>query len=112
MNLLVEDPPVVAPSGRRGRLGAVLGVASLLLLGAAFLWAHHWGPLTDTIVIAWGLSWMAALGVSIWALRANDAGRTLAKVGLVLACVSILALAASGIAAAAGVDPAGLCGGG
>jgi hypothetical protein len=31
------------PIGARGRVAAALGVASVVLLAAAFRWAHHWG---------------------------------------------------------------------
>jgi hypothetical protein len=41
-----------------------------------------------------------------------EATPTWAKLGLWLAAVSLVALAVAGIAAAAGMDPAGACGGG
>jgi hypothetical protein len=96
----------------RGRLGGCLGLASLALLAASIQWAHHWNPRADTIVAAWALSTAGALGFSVSSLRRSDAARTLAKLGIWLAVVSLAALAVAGIAFAAGTDPAGACGGG
>jgi hypothetical protein len=96
----------------RGRVGALLGVSSALLLVAAFRWAHHWGPLADAIVAAWAFTTLGALGVSTWSLFTSDGARRFAKLGLYLAVLSCLALVVVGIAAAAGFDTAGACGGG
>jgi hypothetical protein len=96
----------------RGRLGGCLGVVSLALLAASIQWAHHWNPRADTIVAAWALSTAGALTLSVWSLRRSDAARALAKLGVWLAVVSLAALAVAGIAAAAGMNPAGACGGG
>ena len=104
-----EEPP---RSGRRSRLGAVLGVASALLLVASFIWAHHWGPLADTIVIAWLLAWPSAMIVSGLALSRKEAGRNLARVGLTLSIVSLVILLSVGVAVGFGADPSSLCGGG
>ena len=82
------------------------------MLAAAFRWAHHWGAQADSIVAAWGLTTLGALGVSIWSLATSAAARRLAKLGLTLAGVSVLALGIAGLAVAAGMDPAGACGGG
>jgi hypothetical protein len=101
---------MVAPSQPSGRLPAALGVASLALLVAAFRWAHHWGPTADLIVAAWAISTVAGLVLS---LRASDGpGRRAALFGLALTGVSMAALVITGIAMAAGADPAGACGGG
>jgi hypothetical protein len=99
-------------SRHRGRAGALLGLASLLLLAASLRWAHHWGPLADALVAGFGASTLGALGSSAWSLRTSSAARGLAKLGLTLAGLSLLALAVAGIAAAAGADPAAACGGG
>lgn len=48
----------------RARVGAVLGIASALLLVAAFIWAHHWGPRAIAIVVAWAVATLAAFAVS------------------------------------------------
>jgi hypothetical protein len=106
------DAMVVAESRSRGRIAALLGLSSVLLLGAAFRWAHHWGLQTDAIVTAWAVSTFGALGVSIWSLLSRETARRFAKLGLHLALFSILALVIVGIAAAAGLDTAGACGGG
>ena len=90
----------------------MLGLASAALLSSAFAWAHHWGPLTDSIVGTWALVSVTALVVSTWSLVTSRASRRLAKLGLALALVSLLALALAGLLFAAGLDPAGACGGG
>jgi len=110
---MASDPieaTVPAPT-RNGRIPLALGIASVTLLAAALRWAHHWGPLADTIVVAWAAS---TLGALITAMRAAAPGpsRRLALWGLALAGVSVLALVIAGIAAAAGANPAGACGGG
>jgi hypothetical protein len=109
--MLVEEDLQTDAVRRGGRLALALGVASLVLLGSAFLWAHHWGPLADSIVGAWSVSWIGGLVVAGWALKRHPFGRP-ALVGLGLAMVSVLVLGAAGIAMANGVDPASLCGGG
>jgi len=100
----------------QGRVGGWLGIASLALLAASLRWAHHWGPRADTIVACWAVATSGALWLSIRSVRARDAefeaAPALAKLGIWLAVVSLLALAVAGIAAAAGADPAGACGGG
>ena len=102
---------------RRSPIAALLGVLSVALLGASLRWAHHWGPLADTIVAAWVVATLGALALSIVLLGSNVtwltyAGRRLAKIGLAGGVVSLLALALAGIAFAAGMNPAGACGGG
>jgi hypothetical protein len=98
------------PSQPSGRLPAALGVASLALLAAAFRWAHHWGATADLIVAAWALSTLSALVLSLRA--SHGPGRRAALFGLALAGGSVAALIITGIAMAAGADPAGGCGGG
>ncbi len=95
----------------------MLGVLSVALLGAAFVWAHHWGTLADTIVVAWAVATLAALVVSIQFLRDKSVWSTygshrLAKIGLAGGLISVAALVLAGIASAAGINPTGACGGG
>ena len=96
----------------RGRVGAILGVSSAVLLYASLRWAHHWGLVADSIVTAWALVTIAAFTVSVWSLRTSWASRRLAKIGVALTLVSLLALAFAGVLSAMGVDAAGACGGG
>jgi hypothetical protein len=96
----------------RGRVGAILGVSSAMLLYASFRWAHHWGPVADSIVVAWALTTIGACVVSVWSLRTSWASRRLAKLGVALTLVSLLALVSVGVLSAMGVDAAGACGGG
>ena len=108
------EPPL---EPRRSAVAADLGVLSVALLGAAFVWAHHWGPLADTIVVAWGVATLGALVLSVQVVGSHRLWPTrlalrLAKIGLAGGIVSILALAVSGIAYAAGINPTGACDGG
>jgi hypothetical protein len=104
--------PTNVDRGGRGRLAAALEVTSLVFLLASFRWAHHWGPLADTIVFLWAASWISGFAVSLWALRTSDEGRGFAKLGVVIALVTCAVLLATGVAYAAGADPMGSCGGG
>jgi hypothetical protein len=110
------DPePELAP--KRSAVAAALGLLSVALLGASFVWAHHWGPLADTIVVAWAVATLGALVLSVQVVGSDRLWPTrlatrLAKIGLAGGIVSILALAISGIAYAAGINPTGACGGG
>jgi hypothetical protein len=98
---------------RLGRLAGALGVSSLLLLIAAFFWAHHRGPRADSIVALWLLSTAATFVVAHRALEwRNAAMGPLAYTGRLLAIVSVLVLIGVGVASAAGVDPGSYCGGG
>jgi hypothetical protein len=102
---------------RWSAVAAGLGVLSVALLAASFVWAHHWGARADTLVIAWGVATLGALGASIRILRSYDLWPTrlavrLAQIGLAGGIVSIAALLLAGIAFAAGINPAGACGGG
>ena len=95
----------------------MLGVLSVALLGAAFVWAHHWGALADTIVVAWAVATLGSLAVSIQFLRDKTVWSTygshrLAKIGLAGGLISVAALVLAGIASAAGLNPTGACGGG
>jgi hypothetical protein len=92
-------------------------VLSVALLGASLRWAHHWGPLADTIVAAWVVATLGALVLSVLLLLEDVTwltylGKRFARVGLAGAGVSLFALVLAGIAFAAGVNPAGACGGG
>jgi hypothetical protein len=98
-------------------VAATLGVLSVALLGASFVWAHHWGVRTDTLVAGWVVATIGSLVASIWLLRDDMVWPTrlalrLAKIGLAGGVVSIAALALAGIVYAAGLDPTGACGGG
>jgi hypothetical protein len=96
-----------------GRGAFALGLASVVLLAASVKWAHHWSPRTGTLVVAWALATLAALATSVWTLARRRASKWLAAYGLMLALVSVAALALAGIAFAAGRgDLAGPCGGG
>ena len=95
----------------------MLGILSVSLLAASFVWAHHWGPLADTLVIAWALATLGALVVSIQFLRNKTVWSTygshrLARIGLAGGLISVAALVVAGIASAAGFNPTGACGGG
>lgn len=95
----------------------MLGVLSVALLAASFVWAHHWGTLADTLVAAWAVATLGALVVSIQFLRNKTVWSTygshrLAKIGLAGGLVSLAALLLAGIASAAGLNPTGACGGG
>ena len=98
-------------------MAAALGILSVALLGASFVWAHHWGVQADALVAAWAVATIGSLVASIWLLRDDLVWPTrlalrLAKIGLADGLVSIAALALAGIVYAAGVDPTGACGGG
>ena len=108
----MPDDRVLSWYPARGRSAGTLGIASAALLAASIQWAHHWGLLADLLVAGWAATTVAALGLSIWSLNTTDAGRRLARLGLVLGALSIVALVVAGIAYAAGADPAGACGGG
>jgi hypothetical protein len=94
----------------------VLGILSVALLAASLVWAHHWGTLADTLMIAWALATLGALVVSIQFLRNRTIWSTygshrLAKIGLAGGLISVAALVLAGIASAAGFNPTGACGG-
>jgi hypothetical protein len=101
---------------KSGRMGGVSGFLSLALLAASIKWAHHWGVRADLLVACWGAAVVGALWFSGRSARAShdavERTPALAKLGFALAAVSLAALVIAGIAAAAGMDPAGACGGG
>jgi hypothetical protein len=114
---VIEAVAEIPVTPRRGPVAAVLGVLSVALLGASLVWAHHWGPLADSIVVAWAVATIGSLVVSIQFLRDDMVWPTsfalrLGKIGLAGGLVSIAALGVAGIASAAGVNPTGACGGG
>jgi hypothetical protein len=106
----VQADATTAVSGERRGLAPLLGVASVLLLAAAFRWAHHWGFVADSIVLTWAVATLGGLVVSLRSLTPGP-GRRAALVGLAPVGVSLGALVVTGIAMAAGADPAGACGG-
>jgi hypothetical protein len=100
---------------KRDPAAATLGVLSVALLGASFVWAHHWGILADTLVATWVVATIGALVLasrSLWLLDSSPFARRLAKIGLCGGVVSLAALALAGIVYAAGINPTGACGGG
>src|SRR5436305_14656389 len=110
-------PPIEAfatPSSATGwsRVAAAFGLLSVALPGASLRWAHHWGPRTDALVVAWALATIGALAVSIPLIGATIIGKRLTKIGLVGGLVSVGALVLAGGLYAAGFDVAGACGGG
>ncbi|MGH3054562.1 MAG: hypothetical protein ACRDL7_06245 [Gaiellaceae bacterium] len=112
------DAVATAPEApKRSTVAAVLGVLSVALLGASFVWAHHWGVQADALVVCWAVATIGSLVVSVWILRDDMVWPTrfalrLAKIGLAGGIVSILALVVAGVAYAAGINPTGACGGG
>ena len=108
------EGPVAA---KRSAVAAVLGVLSVALLGASFVWAHHWGVRADTLVIAWAIATIGAFAVSIPVLWSRDLWLTrlairLARIGLAGGIVSLAALVLAGAVWAAAINPTGACGGG
>jgi hypothetical protein len=89
---------------------------SFTLLAASIRWAHHWGVRADLLVACWAVATIGALWYSVRARRVSRAAfehtPALAKLGMWLVALSVAALVVAGIAAAAGMDPAGACGGG
>ena len=108
----MELEPAIEQPQWRGWVGGTLGVLSAMLLYASFRWAHHWGPRADALVAAWALASLGALTVSIWSLVTSGAARSLARLGVSLALVSLLALTIVALAVAAGGNSAAPCGGG
>jgi hypothetical protein len=101
---------------RSGRIGGVSGLLSLALLAASIKWAHHWDARADLLVSCWAAALVGTLWFSGRSARASyhalERTPALAKLGFWLAAASLMALVVAGIAAAAGMDPAGACGGG
>jgi hypothetical protein len=103
------------PSGdsrRSERLVGGFGVASGVLLGASFVWAHHWGPLAYVMVAGWALATLA--GIVSGALAFSRSGRRgwFPRAGLVCTAVSVLVFLGTTAAFATGHDPVAACGGG
>jgi hypothetical protein len=88
------------------------GLVSAGLLAASLVWAHHWNARADALVAAWGSATLAAFALSGRVLLGSGPRQIAAKIGLALATLSLFALGIAGIAAAAGADPSGMCGGG
>ncbi len=103
----LEAAAAVEPERDFGRWPLAAGVASALLLAACVKWAHHFGVRTDLLIAAWAVTTLAALVTS---LLSHPRGRG-ARFGLMLALVSVVALALAGVAFAIG-DPPNSCGGG
>jgi hypothetical protein len=110
----VESAATIVERGAlTGRLGGAVGAASAVLLAASLRWAHHWGFLTVTLVAAWAIATLVALGLTVFALRGSGGSRRVAKFGLALALLSVAAVFLAGAAAAAGMsDDLPDCGGG
>ena len=111
-----ETPPAAperVPASTAGVAAVTAsGVASIALLVAAIVFAHHWGIVTVTIVAGWvGATLASARGVWMLSFRAGGAARIAVRVAgaAVLASLAILVLA--GVVWATGGDPAS-CGGG
>ena len=112
------DALAAAPEApKRAPAAATLGILSVALLGASFVWAHHWGTVADTLVVAWAVATLGSIGVATQVLRDDRVWPTrlalrLAKLGLAGGILSLVALALTGVAFAVGVNPTGVCGGG
>jgi hypothetical protein len=112
----LAPPPAGIP--KRGPVSATLGILSVALLAASYVWAHHWGVLADMLVIAWTVATLGALVISIQflfsfkVLHSTRLARRLARIGLIGGAVSIGMLVLAGAVWAAGINPVGACGGG
>jgi hypothetical protein len=110
VELDTEVPPDPYPD--LGRWPAVAGIASVVLLAASVRWAHHFGLVTDLLIMGWATSFLLALATSILSKSRTLASKRSARLGLALSLVSVAVLIVAGVAFAAGGDPAGACGGG
>jgi hypothetical protein len=107
--------PATEPERRPKALGLTAfaaGALSLVLLGASIAWAHHWNAQAVALVAGWGISTAATLVLSVLGLCGPRGAKGFAAYGLWFGIISIGALALAGAAYAAGMDPAGPCGGG
>jgi hypothetical protein len=104
---VIEQPE----PGPHQYLVAACGFASLALLLASFLWAHHWGPLSDTIVAGWAITTLIA-GIGGVRMEGRTQPSWLATSAMAFTAISLLALVIAGVSYAFGVDPTGSCGGG
>jgi hypothetical protein len=114
---VIEAVASVPVRPKRSPVAAGLGVLSVGLLGASFVWAHHWGVLADSLVAAWAVATLGSLVISTVLLRSRTmwlarASKRLARIGLAGGIVSIAALVLAGAVWAAGINPTGACGGG
>ena len=98
-----EEPGI----GRLARIGLGSGCLSLALLGVAIAYVHHWNPISAAIVGAWAITLTVALVASGRAIARGTKSRRIARWGLTLCVISLIALAVAGLAFAAGADPAG-----
>ena len=101
--------------GRRRRRVGLCGIASGVLLVAAYQWAHHWNPLSVAIVAAWAVRTAVAFvgGVRLQIRPGWEFLGFLGKVGMVFSALSVGALIITALAyAITGSDPTGSCGGG
>jgi hypothetical protein len=108
------EPRDVDAQGREDAayLAAFLGLVSVMALAASFIWAHHWGPLADTIVGIWAITASSALVLAMMSRGGASPARGLAIFALACVSISVVAIVFTGAAFAAGYDPTGLCGGG
>ena len=85
---------------KASRIGGTAGLLSLALLAASIRWAHHWGVRADTLVACWALATVGALRFSVRACRVSRAEYevtpALAKLGLWLVALSLVALVVAG----------------
>jgi hypothetical protein len=96
-----------------GAAAAMLGALSAASLGAAFLWAHHWNPLTVSIVAVWVASTIWCFAASRRALRWGERRASRGGAfGMTVVGLSLLVLLGVGVASAFGADPGAMCGGG
>jgi hypothetical protein len=91
-----------------GRWPAYTGIASVGLLAASIRWAHHFGVVTDLLILSWATTFLFALVGSLLTRPRKRA----ARLALMCSLVSVAALVVAGVVFAAGGDPAGACGGG
>jgi hypothetical protein len=92
---------------------AACGIASIALLAAALVFAHHWGLVTDGIVAGWAATTIAAAR-GVWLLMPGPAGglsRLAVRIAGAAVLASVVVLLLAGVAWATGGDPAS-CGGG
>ena len=93
-----------------GRLAGAFGLASVVLLGAAIVWAHHWGPLVYAIVGAWAITTSAAAVATLIAVR--NRASLMRFVGAACVAISFGTLFVVSATYATGHDPSDLCGAG
>ncbi len=67
----VEGAAPFLPDSVRGRVVALAGAVSFLLLIASLKWAHHWGLVADTLVFAWAMTTLFTVVMGVWTLRSR-----------------------------------------